>query len=184
VEEDRHAAGAGLGDGVLGGVPDLVELAAGADVEQVRQVADRRLDPALGVATEMPMPLSSQTNTSGSGLPTRWAQRAALMPASAAAWLSEASPNEHIATASSGTSVGMPRRRLRPIANAAPTAFGRWEPIVEVCGGTHSGREPQTLWRPPDTGSSRDAVSDSSPSHSGSASGSCRPCAIISAPER
>ena len=35
------------------------------------------------------------------------------------------------------------------IATAVPSALGRCEAMVEVCGSTHSGLLPQTLWRPP-----------------------------------
>ena len=47
---------------------------------------------------------------------------------------------------------------MRSSAIAAPTAFGRCDAIVLVCGGIQSGTLPNTLWRPPAIGSSRDAT--------------------------
>ena len=47
--------------------------------------------------------------------------------------------------ASSGTSSAYPRRRARSIANAVPTAFGRWLAMVDVCGGIHPATDPHTL---------------------------------------
>ena len=38
-----------------------------------------------------------------------------------------------------------------------PTALGRCEAMVEVCGGMESAALPKTLWRPPAMGSSRAA---------------------------
>jgi hypothetical protein len=67
---------------------------------------------------------------------------------------------------------------------AAPTAFGRWLAIVEVCGGIHNGRLPQTLWRPPEIGSSALAASDSAPSRTGSIEGTCWLRAITKPPLR
>ena len=51
----------------------LVELAVGRDVAEVRHAFERRLDPALGVGTLMPVPLSSHTSRSGIGRPMRTA---------------------------------------------------------------------------------------------------------------
>ena len=56
--------------------------------------------------------------------------------------------------------------------------------MVEVCGGTHSGRLPHTLCRPWAIGSSLLATMPSSASNAGVMPGSCRARAIISAPER
>jgi hypothetical protein len=49
-------------------------------------------------------------------------------------WLADASPNEHTTTESAGHAAGTPMPRARSIANATPTARGRWLPTVEVCG--------------------------------------------------
>ena len=106
------------------------------------------------------------------------------MPASAVAWLMVASPNVQQTTASGGGSGSMPTRRARASAKAAPTALGRWEAIVLVCGGTQSARLPQTLCRPWAIGSSRLAHRLSSVSKSGVVPGTCRARAIISAPAR
>ena len=51
--------------------------------------------------------------------------------------------------------------------------------MVEVCGGTHSGRLPHTLWRPWAIGSSLDATTPSSASKAGVLPGSWRARAII-----
>ena len=128
------------------------------------------------------------------------------MPVSAVAWLADASPNVQHTIASPDSGNSMPMRLARDKVNAAPTAFGKCEAIVLVCGGTHSRREPHTLWRPPEIGSSDDAHKLSSASNIGdSPKGSrgvppspgkpahsrprrtCdarRPRAIIKAPER
>ena len=57
------------------------------------------------------------------------------------------------------------------IAMAVPSAFGRCEAIVDVCGNTHSGLLPHTLWRPPDAGSSLLAAKLSAESMIGSMPG-------------
>src|SRR3546814_7334357 len=54
-----------------------------------------------------------------------------------------------------------------PIEKAAPTALGRCEAMVEVCGGMASGLDPMTLCRPPEIGSSLDAAKLSSMSQFG-----------------
>ena len=64
------------------------------------------------------------------------------------AWLALASPNEQSTMASSGRSAAKPMRRARARLKASPVALGRWLAIVEVCGGTQSGRLPHTLCRP------------------------------------
>jgi len=56
----------------------------------------------LGVFTEMPMPLSSHTNSTGAGSFWYAVQAAALNAVCAVAWLLDASPNEQIAMLSSG----------------------------------------------------------------------------------
>ena len=83
----------------------------------------------------MPRPLSSQTNSTGTRRPVWSHQPAVLNAAVALAWLIDASPNEQTAIASAGHGVPPPSsRRDRSIANAAPTARGRWEAIVDVVG--------------------------------------------------
>ena len=54
-----------------------------------------------------------------------------------------------------------------PMLNAAPTALGRCEAMVLVCGGMWSGLEPITLCRPPEIGSSAEAAKLSSMSQHG-----------------
>src|SRR3546814_3569287 len=61
-----------------------------------------------------------------------------------------------------------------PIEKAAPTALGRCEAMVEVCGGMASGLDPMTLCRPPEIGSSLDAAKLSSMSQFGVNPGICR----------
>src|SRR5688572_13038666 len=101
----------------------------------------------------MPMPLSSHTNSTGAGSFWYAVHAAALNAVCAVAWLLEASPNEQIPMESSGIGNWWPIRRAWSIAIAVPRALGRCEAMVEVCGNTHNGLEPQTLWRPPDAGS-------------------------------
>src|SRR5688572_12154558 len=108
----------------------------------------------LGVLTEMPMPLSSQTYSTGAGSFWYAVHAAVLNAVCAVAWFDDASPNEQIAMLSSGIGSAWPMRRACSIATAVPSAFGRCEAMVEVCGSTHKGFEPQTLWRPPLAGSS------------------------------
>ena len=86
--------------------------------------------------------------------------------------------------ASSGTGNSRPWRRARSMATAVPTALGRCEAIVEVCGGIHSGADPQTLCRPWAMGSSLAAMMDLMVSDTASISGACRLRAITNAPER
>ena len=81
-----------------------------------------------------------------------------LSAACAVAWLSEASPKQQTTTASSGHGGREPSCFARSSANATPTARGRCEAIVDVCGMTASSWLPKTLWRPPAIGSSRAAV--------------------------
>src|SRR5690606_35844841 len=97
---------------------------------------------------------------------------AALKAVWAVAWLLEASPKEQIAMLSSGIGSAWPRRRPASIAIAVPSAFGRWDAMVEVCGNTHNGLLPQTLCRPPLAGSSLLAANDSAESIAGSIPGS------------
>ena len=97
-------------------------------------------------------------------------------------WFTDASPNEHTTTASPGhagivhprqaPSPGpAPSRPERPSANASPTARGRCEAIVEVCGMTDSAALPNTLCRPPAIGSAAAATRPSSTSRSPSPAG-------------
>src|SRR5512133_2340663 len=86
----------------------------------------------LGVGTEMPKPLSSQTSSIGTGKPRKAVARAVLIAPAAVEWLADASPNEHTTTASSGHSHSTLSRCARCNAIAKPTALGRWEATVEV----------------------------------------------------
>jgi hypothetical protein len=53
--------------------------------------------------------------------------------------------------------------------NATPTARGRWEAMVDVCGITLSPLLPKTLCLPPEMGSAAAATSPSSTSRTASA---------------
>ncbi len=82
-------------------------------------------------------------------------------------WFSDASPKLHrtiesrvVATMPSLFDVSTPSFFARSIASAMPTAFGRCDEIVLVCGGTPQGTLPKTLCRPPEIGSSADAASE------------------------
>src|SRR5205809_4522573 len=116
----------------------------------------------------MPMPLSSHTNSTGAGSFWYAVQAAALNAVCAVAWLLDASPKEQIAMLSFGIGSAWPMRRAWSMAIAVPKALGRCEAIVDVCGSTHNGLLPQTLWRPPDAGSSLLAANDSAESMIGS----------------
>ena len=137
----------------------------------------------------MPMPLSSHTNNTGAGNFWCAVHAAALNAVCALAWLAEASPNEQTTMLSSGTGNGRRRRLPASIASAVPSALGRCEAIVEVCGSTHNGLLPHTLWRPPLAGSSALAAKLSAESITGSRarpslSGSLRKRSAMKPPER
>ena len=93
----------------------------------------------------MPQPLSSHTTSSGSG--TFWcaAWPAALRAPTAVEWLIEASPRLVTTTASSGQGVATPIRAARWMPKASPTARGRCEAMVDVCGMMCSPGWPKTL---------------------------------------
>ena len=130
------------------------------------------------------MPLSSHTNSTGAGSFWYAVQAAALNAVWAVAWLLEASPNEQTTMLSSGTGSPWPMRLPCSIATAVPNALGRCEAMVEVCGSTHSGLLPHTLWRPPLAGSSLEAANDSAESITGSIPGSLRKRSAMKPPER
>src|SRR5205814_3333405 len=111
-----------------------------------------------GDRTDSPMPLSSQTNSTGIRSPEWSHQPAVLNAATALAWLIDASPNEHTATASEGHGVPVSCRRPRSTAKPSPTARGRCEPTVEVVGMTCSSGLANTLCRPPAPGSTAEAT--------------------------
>jgi hypothetical protein len=116
--------------------------------------------------------LSSQTNRIGSRSPACSHQPAVLNAAVAVAWLMDASPNEHTATASPGQEEpSTDSRRDRSIAKPTPTARGRWDAIVEVVGMISSSALPNTLCRPPAIGSRAEATSPRSTSRIGSVPG-------------
>ena len=127
-----------------------------------------------GVFTEMPMPLSSQTYSTGAGSCWYAVHAAALNAVCAVAWLLDASPKEQIAIESAGIGSVCPMRRACSMATAVPSALGRCEAMVEVCGSTHSGLLPQTLCRPPEIGSSLLAAKLSAESMIGSMPGNLR----------
>ncbi len=68
-------------------------------------------------------------------------------------WLAEASPKLHTAIASAGHGDATRSFAARSMANATPTARGRCDAIVEVCGMIARSWRPNTLWRPPEIGS-------------------------------
>ena len=83
-------------------------------------------------------------------------------------WLAEASPKlaSTIESAARGVSSSFNILAM-PMLNAAPTAFGRCEAMVLVCGGIESGKDPITLCRPPEIGSSAEAAKLSNMSQAG-----------------
>ena len=124
-----------------------------------------------GDRTDSPMPLSSQTNSTGIRSPEWSHQPAVLNAATALAWLIDASPNEHTATASVGHGVSVSRRRPRSTAKPSPTARGRCDPIVEVVGMICRSGWPNILCRPPAPGSAAEATSPRRTSRTGSVPG-------------
>ena len=100
--------------------------------------------------------------------------QAALIAPTAVEWLAEASPNEASATASRGHGHATPSFAARPMPSATPSARGRCEAIVDVCGTMASSARPNTLCRPPAIGSSADAATPSSTSRTGSTPGTWR----------
>ena len=99
------------------------------------------------------------------------------MAPAAVEWFTEASPKLHTTIASAGHGVGRPSLAALASANASPSARGRWEAMVEVCGITCSALLPNTLCRPPAIGSSAAAARPSSTSRIPSAGGSA--CAAL-----
>ena len=131
-----------------------------------RSGSSARLESALatqpdGDGTLIPRPLSSHTKSSGTGRCWCAACAVVLSAACAVAWFSEASPKLQTTIASPGQAHGTPSLRARSIAIATPTARGRCEAMVEVCGMTASSWWPKTLCRPPAIGSSIAAVTPS-----------------------
>jgi hypothetical protein len=116
----------------------------------------------------MPSPLSSQTSSSGMPIPCRALQQAAFTAPVAVEWFADASPKLATTTASSGQRSGRRSRAgmrsWRPSAQPMPRARGRWLAMVDVCGITARSGCPNTLCRPPATGSSVDAASPSATS--------------------
>jgi len=83
-------------------------------------------------------------------------------------WLAEASPKLARTIESQATGIsGSFRVRAMPRPKAAPTALGRCDAMVLVCGGIANAFEPITLWRPPEMGSSAEAAKLSSMSQAG-----------------
>ena len=120
----------------------------------------------------------------GIGSPWNDAQQAALIAPAAVEWFTEASPKLQTTIAPRGTGTGSSSREARSSMNAAPTALGRCEAMVDVCGGICSARLPKTLCLPPEIGSSFEAVRPSRTSRSGNSPEACRPRARKNAPER
>jgi hypothetical protein len=73
----------------------------------------------------MPMPLSSQTSSSGIGSRGSSPRSPALTAPVAVEWLAEASPKLHTVTASDGHSPGRPSLAARLVAKATPRARGQ-----------------------------------------------------------
>jgi len=96
-----------------------------------------------------------------------------LIAPTAVEWFAEASPKLHTTTESAGHSGVTPSFAARSSANARPTALGRCDAIVDVCGMTARSLLPNTLCRPPEIGSSTAPVMPSSTSRSGVCPGSC-----------
>ena len=119
----------------------------------------------------MPRPLSSQTSSSGTGSPRKAALRALLIAPTAVEWFADASPKEQTTTLSGGHGDDTLSRCARDRDSARPTARGRWEAMVEVCGMIASSPCPNTLWRPPAMGSSAAPSSPCSTSRTGVESG-------------
>jgi hypothetical protein len=90
------------------------------------------------------------------------------MAPTAVEWFAEASPKLHTVTASSGHGQSTPSLLARAIEKATPTARGRCDAIVEVCGMMFRSARPKTLCRPPEMGSSAAPTKPSSTSRSGS----------------
>ena len=155
-----------------------------AAVPQMRLLPYVEAIQPSGVGTLIPVSLSSHTSRSGIGRPMRTAYRAVLIAERAVAWFALASPNEQTTMASSGSSWATPMRLARPRLKARPIALGRWLAIVLVCGGIHSARLPQTLWRPWEMGSSLEATTPSRASMTGVLPASCRERAMKNPPER
>ena len=123
---------------------------------------------ARGVRVLMPRPLSSHTKSTGHSRRT-WVRYAAALSAPAAVeWLTEASPKLQTTTASDGQGVSRSRTAASPSAKPRPTARGRCEAIVEVCGTMCSPGWPKTLCRPPEMGSAVEQVRLRSVSRTGS----------------
>ena len=99
---------------------------------------------------------------------------AALIAPTAVEWLADASPKLHTANASDGQAHSTPSLRARAMEKATPTARGRCEAMVEVCGMTLRSWRPKTLCRPPEIGSSVAATNPSNTSRSGSVPATCR----------
>ena len=138
-----------------------------AHVRDPREAASIASGQPRGDGVLIPIRLSSHTKRTGQGT-SRWARYAAAFSAPVAVeWLAEASPKLQTTIASSGHGVRRPRARASPREKARPTARGRWEPMVEVCGTMCRSGWPKTLCRPPDIGSRLDEVRLSSRSRTG-----------------
>jgi hypothetical protein len=86
------------------------------------------------------------------------------MAPAAVEWLSEASPKLVTTIESAGHGLVSPSLAARGSANARPTARGRCDAMVEVCGMMARSACPKTLCRPPAMGSFADAARPSSTS--------------------
>ena len=84
----------------------------------------------------MTSPLASQTSSNGIGRPAYAVRQAALTAPVAVEWPADASPKLATAIASRGQAHETPSLADRPMENATPTARGRCDAIVDVCGMT------------------------------------------------
>src|SRR5437763_12516696 len=127
-----------------------------------------------GVRVLMPRPLSSQTISIGIGMPWNTVLDDVLNAPTKVEWFTEASPKLVTTMASVDQGVVIPSRLARSNEYARPTARGRCEAIVDVCGITARSTLPNTLCRPPAMGSVVAAATPSRISRTGSCPGRCR----------
>ena len=159
----RGARSAGFG----GGLGHAVGSSPSAQVGDARDDVPPFATHPVGVGTEMPRPLSSQTSTQRHRQSLRDAVADRVQRADSGRVVERG-----VAEAADGDGVvrpgaSAPSLRARPMAKATPTARGRWEAIVEVCGMTARRRRrtpcagrrmPGRRWRRPCRAARRGAV--------------------------
>ena len=149
VEERGLARRAHVVDRLARRTPRIAQIeAVAAEVGDVGPRAEPSLHPAGRSLHRDPDPVVL-ANVKNRDRKLWWqAHAAVLKPDIATLWLIDASPSEAITIASLATAIGNPNRFARSWAKASPVAFGMWEAIVLVCGGTQRRLLPHTLWRP------------------------------------